>query len=68
MTKIPRRKPVVGEARIMLGIDLADRYEEGESIREIAASIDRSYGFVWRLLDESHVDFRAHGRPRKPRP
>lgn len=44
-----------------LGKDLARRYDAGESIRGLAASIGRSPGFTRMLLKEAGVTFRAPG-------
>lgn len=52
---------VVGEARATLTKELAERYAAGKSIRALASSIGRSYGFVHDLLTESGVDFRDRG-------
>lgn len=56
-----RATRVTGEAREALSRELVVRYEKGESIREIAASAGRSYGFVHRLLSESGVQLRGRG-------
>lgn len=48
-----KRTRVTGEARVRAGEELAKRYHAGESIREIAGAIDRSYGFVHRVLSET---------------
>lgn len=42
--------------------ELADRYAAGESIRALALSTGRSYGFIHRALSESGVAFRR-GQP-----
>ena len=52
---------VTGAERDKLAADLAKRYESGESIRALAASTDRSYGFIHRVLSESGVDRRPRG-------
>ena len=39
--------------RDALAADLAHRYAAGESIRALAASTGRSYGFVYRVLKDS---------------
>jgi hypothetical protein len=44
-----------------LGKSLARRYEAGESVRGLAASIGRSPGFTRMLLIEAGVTFRATG-------
>jgi hypothetical protein len=59
---------VRGEERRRVADDFAARYERGESIRTLAASSNRSYGFVHRILSQSGVTFRARGSAnRKPR-
>jgi len=58
----PKRKTqVLGEERSELAADLKRRYEEGESIRRLAAATGRSYGFVHRLLSEAGVELRGRG-------
>ncbi len=52
-------EPALGKGKRITGGDpvladeLAKRYDGGESIRSLAASTNRSYGFVHRLLSES---------------
>jgi hypothetical protein len=52
---------VIGVDRSRLGTLLGKRYDSGESIRSLAASTGRSYGFVHRLLTESGVELRQRG-------
>ncbi|GAA3728543.1 helix-turn-helix domain-containing protein [Salinactinospora qingdaonensis] len=52
---------VTGSERSQLAAELKKRYDEGESIRSLAASTGRSYGFVHRLLTESGVTLRGRG-------
>lgn len=52
---------VSGDERTMLASDLKKRYEGGESIRVLAESSGRSYGFVHRILTESGVTLRGRG-------
>jgi hypothetical protein len=52
---------VIGVDRSRLGTLLGKRYDSGESIRSLAASTGRSYGFVHRLLTESGVELRRRG-------
>lgn len=52
---------VTGEDRAELAADLKRRYDEGESIRRLAAATGRSYGFVHRLLGEAGVELRGRG-------
>jgi predicted transcriptional regulator len=56
-----RATRVTGEARATLARDLAARYRAGDSIRELAESTGRSYGFVHRLLGEAGVQLRGRG-------
>ncbi len=56
-----RATRVTGEDRAAMSRDLVARYEAGESIRELAASTGRSYGFVHRLLSESGAQLRGRG-------
>src|SRR5258708_10963593 len=50
---------VTGADRTKLAADLKKRYNAGESIRSLAGSTGRSYGFVHRILTETRVSLRA---------
>ena len=52
---------VTGADRAKLAADLKKRYDSGESIRALAATTGRSYGFVHRILTESGVSLRGRG-------
>jgi predicted transcriptional regulator len=52
---------VTGSAREKLATDLKRKYEGGASIRALAESTGRSYGFVHRMLTESGVTLRGRG-------
>jgi len=52
---------IVGEQRTRLAVDLKKAYDKGKSIRELAESHGRSYGFVHRVLSESGVTLRGRG-------
>jgi hypothetical protein len=52
---------VTGADREKLAADLKKRYDSGESIRALAATTGRSYGFVHRILSESGVSLRGRG-------
>jgi Helix-turn-helix domain len=57
---------VTGSDRSKLATDLSRRYGAGESIRSLAASTGRSYGFIHRILTETGVALRGRGgAPRK---
>ncbi|GAA4034987.1 helix-turn-helix domain-containing protein [Allokutzneria multivorans] len=52
---------ITGTARDKLAADLKKKYEKGASIRSLAESTGRSYGFVHRVLSESGVTLRGRG-------
>ena len=52
---------VTGADRTKLAGDLKKRYDSGESIRALAATTGRSYGFVHRILTENGVSLRGRG-------
>ena len=56
-----RATRVTGDAREQMSRDLVARYRAGESIRELAASTGRSYGFVHRILSDAGVELRGRG-------
>ena len=51
-------KRITGGDRSTLADELRKRYDGGESIRSLAESTKRSYGFVHRLLSESGATLR----------
>jgi hypothetical protein len=52
---------VTGGDRDKLAADLKRKYEGGQSIRVLAQSSNRSYGFVHRILSESGATLRGRG-------
>ena len=63
---LKRGARVTGPDRSKLATDLSRRYGAGESIRSLAASTGRSYGFIHRILTETGVALRGRGgAPRK---
>lgn len=66
MRAIPKGKRVTGDARARLAAELVKRYEKGTSIRRLAESIGRSYGFIHRVLSESDVLLRGRGGNQRP--
>jgi hypothetical protein len=52
---------VTGADRSKLAADLKNRYDAGESIRSLASSTGRSYGFIHRILTENGVNLRGRG-------
>lgn len=58
---LPKKTRITGSERTKLAGDLKKRYAAGESIRALAASTGRSYGFVHRILSESGTKLRGRG-------
>ncbi len=52
---------VTGAERDKLATDLRKKYEGGQSIRTLAESTGRSYGFVHRILSENGATLRGRG-------
>jgi hypothetical protein len=52
---------VTGSERDKLATDLRKKYDAGSSIRSLAESSGRSYGFVHRILSESGTTLRGRG-------
>ena len=52
---------MTGTQRAKLVSDLRKQYEKGASIRTLAATTGRSYGFVHRILSEAGVVLRGRG-------
>lgn len=52
---------ITGSDRAMLANELTKKYTSGASIRALAESTGRSYGFVHRILTENDVQLRGRG-------
>jgi Helix-turn-helix domain len=61
MAVLKKGTRITGAARTKLAAELTRAYGKGKSIRELAASHGRSYGFVHRVLSESGVPLRGRG-------
>ena len=61
VAELKKGSRVTGGERDKLAEDLKKRYEGGESIRLLAESSGRSYGFVHRILNESGATLRGRG-------
>lgn len=61
MADLKKGSRVTGGEREALAGDLKKRYEDGESIRVLAQTSGRSYGFVHRILSESGTTLRGRG-------
>ena len=68
VTELKKGSRVTGENRDSLAADLKKRYEGGESIRLLAESTGRSYGFVHRILNESGATLRGRGGATRKKP
>jgi hypothetical protein len=66
LSQLPKSKRIVGTQRDELAKSLKEQYERGVSIRTLAATTGRSFGFIHTLLLEGGVAMRARGgsRPR----
>ncbi|HKN51466.1 MAG TPA: helix-turn-helix domain-containing protein, partial [Amycolatopsis sp.] len=61
MADLKKGARITGNTRDKLAADLKKKYEKGSSIRALAESTGRSYGFVHRVLSESGVQLRGRG-------
>ncbi len=61
MAVLKKGARITGSERTKLANDLKKAYDKGKSIRELADSHGRSYGFVHRVLSESGVTLRGRG-------
>lgn len=61
MAELAKGRRVTGSERDKLANDLKKKYNAGASIRQLAESTGRSYGFVHRVLSESGVTLRGRG-------
>jgi len=61
MADLKKGARITGAQRDKLATDLKKKYEKGASIRSLAESTGRSYGFVHRVLSESGVTLRGRG-------
>lgn len=59
--ELRRGQRLRGDDRASVGRHLLERYESGESIRQLCAETGYSIGRVRRLLEESGVTFRGRG-------
>jgi predicted transcriptional regulator len=61
MPALKKGARITGSERTKLAGELKKAYDKGKSIRELADSHGRSYGFVHRVLSESGVELRGRG-------
>ena len=68
MAELKKGSRVTGDERGKLASDLKEKYEAGQSIRLLAESSGRSYGFVHRILTESGATLRGRGGATRKKP
>lgn len=61
MAALTKGARITGAQRKKLAAELARAYKKGASIRELASTHGRSYGFIHRVLAESEVPLRGRG-------
>lgn len=61
MSDLKKGARITGPDRLKLAGDLRKAYDKGRSIRELAETHGRSYGFVHRVLSESGAELRGRG-------
>jgi hypothetical protein len=61
VAELKKGSRITGSERDKLSSDLRKKYEAGQSIRLLAESSGRSYGFVHRILSESGTTLRGRG-------
>jgi predicted transcriptional regulator len=61
MAVLKKGARITGSERTKLAAELKKQYAKGRSIRDLAETHDRSYGFVHRVLSESGVTLRGRG-------
>ncbi len=61
MAELKKGSRITGAERDKLSSDLRKKYESGQSIRLLAETSGRSYGFVHRILSESGTPLRGRG-------
>ena len=68
VAELKKGSRVTGDERGKLASDLKEKYESGQSIRLLAESSGRSYGFVHRILTESGATLRGRGGATRKKP
>jgi predicted transcriptional regulator len=61
VAELKKGSRVTGAERDKLSATLRKKYDGGASIRELASSTGRSYGFIHRVLSESGATLRGRG-------
>jgi hypothetical protein len=63
VAELKKGSRVTGAERDKLSTTLKKKYDGGASIRELASSTGRSYGFIHRVLSEAGANLRGRGGP-----
>ncbi len=61
MAEVKKGTRLAGPDRDKVSAELRKKYDSGQSIRALAESTGRSYGFVHRLLKDSGTPLRRRG-------
>ena len=61
VAELKKGSRITGTERDKLAGDLRRKYDSGQSIRALADSTGRSYGFIHRILSESGTKLRGRG-------
>jgi hypothetical protein len=61
VAELKKGSRITGAERDKLAGDLKRKYDSGQSIRALASSTGRSYGFIHRILSESGANLRGRG-------
>jgi hypothetical protein len=61
MAEVKKGSRITGVNRDKLATELKKKYDKGASIRALAESTGRSYGFIHRVLSETGVTLRSRG-------
>jgi hypothetical protein len=64
VAELKKGSRITGTERDKLAGDLKRKYDSGQSIRALASSTGRSYGFIHRILGESGASLRGRGATR----
>ncbi|MDX6286531.1 MAG: hypothetical protein QOG53_2016 [Frankiales bacterium] len=61
MAELKKGSRITGAERDRLASELKRKYDGGQSIRALAQTTGRSYGFIHRILSESDTTLRGRG-------
>jgi hypothetical protein len=61
VAELKKGSRITGAERDRLASELKRKYDGGQSIRALAQTTGRSYGFIHRILSESDTTLRGRG-------